>query len=65
MTTTAGLYQGLGVAHKAELEDDGRSSSVSLEEVTEVVKQLHSGKAPAVDEICPEMLNALVVEGLS
>ena len=30
-----------------------------------VVKQLHSGKAPGVDEIRPEMLKALGVEGLS
>ena len=34
-------------------------------EVTEVVKQLHSGKAPGVDEIRPEMLKAMGVEGLS
>ena len=50
---------------EAELEDDGGSSLISLGEVTEVVKQLHSGKAPGVDEICPEMLKALGVEGLS
>ena len=28
-----------------------------------VVKQLHSGKAPGIDEIPPEMLKALGVEG--
>ena len=50
---------------EAELEDDGGSSLISLGEVTEVVKQLHSGKAPGVDEIHPEMLKALGVEGLS
>ena len=50
---------------EAELEDDGRSSFISLGEVTEVVKQLHSDKAPGVDEIRPEMLKALGVEGLS
>ena len=48
-----------------ELEDDGRSSFISVGEVNEVVKQLHSGKAPGVDEIRPEMLKALNVEGLS
>ena len=46
---------------KAELEDDGGSSFITLGEVTEVVKQLHSGKAPGVDEIRPEMLKALGV----
>ena len=50
---------------EAELEADGGSSSISLVEVTEVVKQLHSGKAPGIDEIRPEMLKALGVEGLS
>ena len=50
---------------EAELEDDGGSSLISLGEVTEVAKQLHSGKAPGVDEICPEMLKALGDEGLS
>ena len=49
----------------AEPEDDGGSSSISRKEVTEVVKQLHSGKAPGVDEIRPEMLKSLGVEGLS
>ena len=50
---------------EVELEADGGPSSISLVEVTEVVKQLHSGKAPGVDEIRPEMLKALGVEGLS
>ena len=49
----------------AEPEDDGESLSISRKEVTEVVKQLHSGKAPGVDEIRPEMLKALGVDGLS
>ncbi|KAJ8008627.1 hypothetical protein DPEC_G00106840 [Dallia pectoralis] len=35
---------------EAELEADGGSSSVSWGEVAEVVKQLHSGKAPGTDE---------------
>ena len=43
----------------------GHQSSISLEEVTEVVKQLHSGKAPGADEIHPEMLKVLGVEGVS
>ena len=46
---------------EAELEDDGGSSLIFLGEVTEVVEQLHSGKAPGVDEIRPEMLKALGV----
>ena len=50
---------------EAELEADGGPSSITLVEVTEVVKQLHSGKAPGIDEIRPEMLKALGVEGLS
>ena len=50
---------------EAELEVDGGSSSISLMEVTEVVKHLRSGKAPGIDEIQPEMLKALGVEGLS
>ena len=51
---------------KAELEVvDGGSPSISLEEVTVIVKHLHSGKAPGIDEIRPEMLKALGVEGLS
>ena len=50
---------------ETELEENGGSSFISLGEVTEVVKQLHSGKAPGVDEIHPEMLKALGVEGQS
>ena len=51
---------------EAELEVvDGGSPSISLEEVTVIVKHLHSGKAPGIDEIRPEMLKALGVEGLS
>ena len=50
---------------EAELEYNGGSTPISRGEVTEVVKQLHSGKAPGVDEIRPEMLKALGVEGLS
>ncbi|XP_051275980.1 uncharacterized protein LOC127374553 [Dicentrarchus labrax] len=50
---------------EAGLECDGGSTSISLQEVTEVIKQLHSGKAPGIDEIHPSMLKALGVEGLS
>ena len=50
---------------EAEVEDDGRSASISLEEFTEVVKQLHSSKATGIDEIHPEMLKAFGVEELS
>ena len=45
---------------ETELEDDGVSSPISLGEVTVVVKQLHSGKAPGIDE-----MKALGIEGLS
>ena len=48
---------------EAELEDDGGSSLIYLGEVTEVVKQLHRGSGG--DEIHPEMLKGLGVEGLS
>jgi len=47
------------------VEYDRGSTPISRGEVTDVVKQLHSGKAPGVDEIRPEMLKALGVEGLS
>ena len=47
------------------MEYDRGSTPISRGEVTDVVKQLHSGKAPGVDEIRPEMLKALGVEGLS
>uniref|UniRef100_A0A8P4KHH4 Reverse transcriptase domain-containing protein n=1 Tax=Dicentrarchus labrax TaxID=13489 RepID=A0A8P4KHH4_DICLA len=50
---------------EAGLEYDRGSASISLREVTEVVKQLHSGKAQGIDEIHPEMLKALGDEGLS
>ncbi len=36
---------------EAELEDDGGSTSVSLKDVFEVVKQLHGGEAPGINEI--------------
>uniref|UniRef100_A0AAQ4NW66 Endonuclease/exonuclease/phosphatase domain-containing protein n=1 Tax=Gasterosteus aculeatus aculeatus TaxID=481459 RepID=A0AAQ4NW66_GASAC len=55
-TTTPSLVE-------AELEAEEGSSSISLVEVTEVVKQLRSGKAPGIDEIRPEMLKAMGVEG--
>lgn len=50
---------------EAELEADGGLPSISLGKVTEVVKQLHSGKAPGIDEIRPPMLKAMGVEGMS
>uniref|UniRef100_A0AAY5K902 Reverse transcriptase domain-containing protein n=1 Tax=Esox lucius TaxID=8010 RepID=A0AAY5K902_ESOLU len=49
----------------AELEADGEALSISMAEVTEVFKQLHSGKGPGIDEIRPELLKALGVEGMS
>ncbi|XP_077940565.1 uncharacterized protein LOC144384606 [Gasterosteus aculeatus] len=57
-TTTPSLVE-------AELEAEEGSSSIGLVEVTEVVKQLRSGKALGIDEICPEMLKAMGVGGLS
>ena len=50
---------------EAESEDSGDVSSIRLAEVSEAVKKLRSGKAPGVDEICPEMLKALDIVGLS
>ncbi len=41
---------------EAEFEDPGKASPISLAELAEVVKTLHSGKGPGVDEIRPEML---------
>ncbi len=49
-------------AEEAESEDSREDSSISL---TDVVKMLHSGKVPGVDEICPEMLKAQDIVGLS
>ncbi|XP_028445741.1 nuclear factor 7, ovary [Perca flavescens] len=37
----------------------GEASSISMAEVSEVVKKLFSSKVPGVDEITPEMLKAL------
>lgn len=48
-----------------EVEDSGETSPISKAEVTEVAKMLVSGKAPGVDEIRPEMLKALNINGLS
>lgn len=50
---------------ETELEDDGGSTSNSLKEVTQVVKQLSSYKAPGINGIHPEMLKALSFQGLS
>ncbi|KAK3521652.1 hypothetical protein QTP70_014704, partial [Hemibagrus guttatus] len=48
-----------------EAEDSEVHSSITQAEVTDVVQQLLSGKAPGVDEICPEYLKSLDVVGLS
>ena len=50
---------------EAESEASGEAPPIFLAKVTEVVKQLFSGKVPGVDEICPEMLKALDIVGLS
>lgn len=49
---------------EADLEDDGGLTLVSLEEVTQVVKQLCRDKAKLNDAISSEMLKTLGVEGL-
>ncbi|KAK3525984.1 hypothetical protein QTP70_011818 [Hemibagrus guttatus] len=48
-----------------EAEDSEVDSFITQAEVTEVVQQLLGGKAPGVDEICPEYLKSLDVVGLS
>ncbi|KAK3520514.1 hypothetical protein QTP70_024128 [Hemibagrus guttatus] len=48
-----------------EAEDSEVDSFITQAEVTEVVQQLLSGKAPGVDEIRPEYLKSLDVLGLS
>lgn len=50
---------------EAESEDPGEYLSISLAEITGVVKKIPSSKAPEVDEIRPEMLKALAIVGLS
>ncbi|KAK3537268.1 hypothetical protein QTP70_007004 [Hemibagrus guttatus] len=50
---------------EAEAEDSEVDSSITQAEVTEVVQQLLSGKAPGVDETHPEYLKSLDVVGLS
>uniref|UniRef100_A0A8C6Q7E1 Endonuclease/exonuclease/phosphatase domain-containing protein n=1 Tax=Nothobranchius furzeri TaxID=105023 RepID=A0A8C6Q7E1_NOTFU len=51
-------------SEEAESGDFGLASQISGAEVTEVVKKLLCAKAPGVDEIRPEFLNALDVVGL-
>ncbi|KAK3505725.1 hypothetical protein QTP70_020346, partial [Hemibagrus guttatus] len=48
-----------------EAEDSEVDSFITQAEVTEVVQQLLGGKAPGVDEICPEYLKSLDVVELS
>ncbi|KAK3526552.1 hypothetical protein QTP70_030692 [Hemibagrus guttatus] len=48
-----------------EAEDSEVDSFITQAEVTEVVQQLLGGKAPGIDEICPEYLKSLDVVGLS
>ncbi|KAK3515201.1 hypothetical protein QTP70_010606 [Hemibagrus guttatus] len=50
---------------EAEAEDSEADSSVNQAEVTGVVQQLISGKAPGVDEIRPEYIKSLDIVGLS
>ncbi|KAK3508625.1 hypothetical protein QTP70_000912 [Hemibagrus guttatus] len=46
-------------------KDSEVDSFITQAEVTEVVQQLLGGKAPGLDEICPEYLKSLDVVGLS
>ncbi|KAK3525887.1 hypothetical protein QTP70_010943 [Hemibagrus guttatus] len=48
-----------------EAKDSEVDSFITQAEVTEVVQQLLGGKAPGMDEICPEYLKSLDVVGLS
>ncbi|KAK3558549.1 hypothetical protein QTP86_019017 [Hemibagrus guttatus] len=48
-----------------EAKDSEVDSFITQAEVTEVVQLLLGGKAPGVDEICPEYLKSLDVVGLS
>ena len=50
---------------ETKLEDFGLDSPITGAEVAGAVKQLHGGIAPGVNEICPELLKALDVVGLS
>uniref|UniRef100_A0AAR2JQZ9 Reverse transcriptase domain-containing protein n=1 Tax=Pygocentrus nattereri TaxID=42514 RepID=A0AAR2JQZ9_PYGNA len=52
-------------SEEAESGDMGIGLSITEAEVAKVVKKLLGGKAPGVDEICPEFLKALDVVGLS
>ncbi|XP_013872670.1 uncharacterized protein LOC106523692 [Austrofundulus limnaeus] len=50
---------------ESESEDSGEDESITMAEVTKVVKKLLGGRAPGVEEIRPEMLKVLDVVGLS
>lgn len=50
---------------EAEAGDPGEDLSITQAEVTEAVRKLLGGKAPGVDEIRPEYLKSLDVQGLS
>ena len=50
---------------EAEAGHSEVDSFITQTEVTEVVRKLLSGKAPGVDEVCPEYLKSLDVVGLS
>lgn len=52
-------------SEEVELEDSGEASSILLAEDPEVVKKLLSSNAPDVDEILPEILEALNIVRLS
>lgn len=48
-----------------ESEDSEIDSSITQADITEVVQKLLSGRAPGMDDICPEYLKYLYVVGLS
>ncbi len=47
------------------IENWSEASPISLPEVSEIAKKLLSSKVPGVDAICPEILKALDIVGLS
>ncbi|XP_068187802.1 insulin receptor substrate 1-B [Antennarius striatus] len=55
----------MSYTEEAEAEVSEVDSSITQAEVTEVVVKLLGGKAPGVDEIRPEYLKSLDVQGLS
>lgn len=60
-----GTFPNISSMEGAKSEDSGEASALSLAEVSGVVMKLCGRKAPGIDEVCPEMLKALDIWGLS